>query len=312
LTNIHHKVYYGADNPPNLIAPNARSLLALFFANGNDGLLHWTMRPTSISTIAFNAFSNTGDCFSEWLTHNSGAPYDSNGCTQITQYTWNQDSRLSKFLFERAPFAMKNTIKDYSTGISSEAPTQTGTRLRYYYEAHIKNDAEAILHNSPNGTEYDCPTNGYCEAAELLQNGIFVNLSSNWVPGITVSVGESDGYCGWAAAISENLGGTDAFQEYDAFGTIGRGRLLNPRYRFRVKKNEHQSGVTTYDVVSISFSCELRDLYDFNFEDGNLPASAAALQIGFEVGNTPTRNEHGKIFTHIIEIQGTYQNPFTY
>ena len=312
FTNIHHKVYYGADNPPNLIAPNARSLLALFFANGNDGLLHWTMRPTSISTIAFNAFSNTGDCLSEWLTHNSGAPYDSNGCAQITQYTWNQDSRLSKFLFERAPFAMKNTIKDYSTGISSEAPTQTGTRLRNYYEAHIKNDAEAILQNSPNGTEYDFPTNGYCEAAELLQNGIFVNLSSNWVPGITVSVGESDSYGGWAAAISENLGGTDAFREYDAFGTIGRGRLLNPRYRFRVKKNEHQSSATTYDVVSISFSCELRDLYDFNFEDGNLPASAAALQIGFEAGNTPTRNEHGKIFTHIIEIQGTYQNPFNY
>jgi hypothetical protein len=164
----------------------------------------------------------------------------------------------------------------------------------------------------PDGTECDFPTNGYCEAAELLQNGIFVNLSSNWVPGITVSVGESDGYGGWMAALSEYLGGTDAFQEYDAFGTIGKGRLLNPRYRFRVKKNEHLLGPTTYDVVSIAFSGELRDLYDFNYEDGDLPACAAALQIGFGAGNIPTCNTHGKIFSHVIEMQKTYSDPFNY
>ena len=311
-TNVHQKVYFGADIPPNTIARNARSLLALFYYNGAYTDLHETMIPSARTNIMLYAFSNNCDCFSEWLTHNSGAPFAPDGFTQIMQYTWDHATRLSQFLVERTPFALKNTITDSSTGISSEVPTQTGIRLKNYYETHIRSDAETLLHNMPDGTECDFPTNGYCEAVELLQNGIFVNLSSNWVPGITVSVGESDGYGGWMAALSEYLCGTDAFQEYDAFGTIGKGRLLNPRYRFRVKKNEHLLGPTTYDVVSIAFSGELRDLYDFNFEDGDLPACAAALQIGFGAGNIPTCNTHGKIFSHVIEMQKTYSNPFNY
>lgn len=311
-TNVYHKVYFGADIPPNTIARNARSLLALFYCNGAYTDLHETMIPSDRTNITLYAFSNNCDCFSEWLTHNSGAQFASDGFTQIMQYTWDHATRLSQFLVERTPFALKNTITDSSTGISSEVPTQTGIRLRNYYETHIRSEAEALLHNMPDGTERDFPTNGYCEAAELLQNGIFVNLSSNWVPGITVSVGESDGYGGWMAALSEYLGGTDAFQEYDAFGTIGKGRLLNPRYRFRVKKNEHLLGPPTYDVVSIAFSGELRDLYDFNYEDGDLPACAAALQIGFGAGNIPTCNTHGKIFSHVIEMQKTYSDPFNY
>ena len=312
LTNVHGKVYYGYDNPPSVIAYNARSLLALFYANGNDGLLHWSMRPTSISNVVINAFSNDCDCFSEWLTHNCGAPFGSNGYAQIIQYTWNQNSRLSQFLLDRTPFALKDVITDINTGTSSEIPTQTGLRLKKYYDERIKSEAESFLQTAPDGTECDFPTNGYCEASELLQYGVFVNLSSNWVPGITVSVGESDGYGGWGAAITEFVGGTDAFREYDAFGTIGKGRLLNPRYKFRVKKNDHWLGSATYDVVSIAFSCELRDLYDFNYEDGDTPASAAALQIGFGAGGTPVRNTHGRIFTHVIEMQGAYSMPFDY
>lgn len=310
LTNVQDKVYFCGDNPPYAIARNARSLLALFYANGNEGLLHWSMRPTSSTNFVLSAFSNDGSCFSEWLTHNSGALFGAGDCAQIVQYRWTSESLLSQFLFERTPFALKNRIRDYTTGISTESQTATGLRLRNYYESQIRDDAESFLQNAPDGTECYFPTNGYVEASELLQNGVFVSISSNWVPGVTVSVGKSDGYGGWGAVASEYLGGTDAFKEYDAFGTIGKGRLLNPRYRFRVKKKEHLLGATTYDVVSVAFSCELRDLYDFNYEDGTLPACAAALQIGFGAGGTPTRNTCGKIFTHVIEIQGEYPYPF--
>ena len=310
LTNVQGKVYYFGDNPPYAIARNARSLLALFYANGNEGLLHWSMRPTSSTNFVLRAFSNDGGCFSEWLTHNSGALFGADGCAQIVQYRWTSESLLSQFLFKRTPFALKDRIRDYTTGIYTESQTATGLRLRNYYENHIRDDAEAFLQNAPDGTECYFPTNGYVETSELLQNGVFVSISSNWVSGVTVSVGKSDGYGGWGAVASEYLGGTDAFKEYDALGTIGKGRLLNPRYRFRVKKNEHLLGATTYDVVSVAFSCELRDLYDFNYEDGTLPACAAALQIGFGAGGTPTRNDHGKIFTHVIEMQGEYSYPF--
>ena len=50
------------------------------------------------------------------------------------------------------------------------------------------------------------------------------------------------------------------------------------------------------------------DLYDFNFEDGLLSRSAAALQIGF--GNGNNSRTHGRIFSHEIQINTTYQNPF--
>jgi hypothetical protein len=47
---------------------------------------------------------------------------------------------------------------------------------------------------------------------------------------------------------------------------------------------------------------------DFNFEDGPLSRSAAALQIGY--GNGGNSRSHGQIYRHEIQINTTYQNPF--
>ena len=66
----------------------------------------------------------------------------------------------------------------------------------------------------------------------------------------------------------------------------------------------------TFDVTEIRFACTITDLYDFNYEDGNLPACAAAAQIGYGAGTIPGRAAHGKIFSHEIEIEATYGNPF--
>ena len=66
-------------------------------------------------------------------------------------------------------------------------------------------------------------------------------------------------------------------------------------------------GRTRYEVVRVQFACSIEDLYDFNYEDGELPANAAALQIGYRESGRNT----GKIYTHHIDISTTYYSPFT-
>lgn len=102
--------------------------------------------------------------------------------------------------------------------------------------------------------------------------------------------------------------GGPQIDELDAFLAIGRGRLLDPVYTFTVRKTTHWLGDPTYDLVSIGFSCTIADLYDFNYEDGDLSRHAAVLQIGYKSSHDDRR--HGKIFRHQIQIDTTYHNPF--
>ena len=62
------------------------------------------------------------------------------------------------------------------------------------------------------------------------------------------------------------------------------------------------------ELKEISFSCTIRDLYDFNFEDSDLSAKAATLQIGF--GNGGGQRQCGAVYRHEIQIDATYLNPF--
>jgi len=309
---IHGKVYFLYDNPPSGIARNARSMLALFYGNGNILMLLESMRPSQVTSFDINAFSNNGDCFSEWLTHNSGAEFSNGTSASVVQYTWTEDSLLSEFLADRTPFALKYALTEPMTGTYSEYATPTGERLHSYYDSHIKTDAEAVLNDLPDGTELYFPTNGWCEMDELLQEGVYCSLSSNWVSGVTVNVGQSDGYGGWSALFHEQISNDGSFREFDAFGTVGRGRMLAPKYRFKVQKNEGIFSPTSFDVTEVEFRCVLTDLYDFNREDGNLPGSAAALQLGYGAGRVPAFQQHGKIFTNRIFIKGVYRHPFYY
>ena len=87
--------------------------------------------------------------------------------------------------------------------------------------------------------------------------------------------------------------------------------MINPRYRFTVRKSVSLLGLlTTYEVVSVEFACVLTDLYDFNFEDGGRATKAAALQLGYGNGSVPMRIQNGKVFRHQMTIRHTYTNPF--
>lgn len=90
------------------------------------------------------------------------------------------------------------------------------------------------------------------------------------------------------------------------------GRLVDPRYQFTVRRNGHIMSSDTFDVTEIRFACTITDLYDFNYEDGNLPACAAAAQIGYGAGTVSERAAHGKIFSHEIEIEAIFSDPFEF
>lgn len=104
------------------------------------------------------------------------------------------------------------------------------------------------------------------------------------------------------------MSGGSQLNDLDAYLAIGRGRLKDPQYRFFVQKNEHWFRPTTYDLVRIGFSCQVSDLYDFNYEDGDLSCEAAILQIGY--GKGLNGRIHGKIFSHEVNIRTEYYNPF--
>ena len=163
---------------------------------------------------------------------------------------------------------------------------------------------------------YSFPTNS-CLA--------FQSESPEWVPGSTIIVGQgAPGRGKWAAFINEYIGGGDQFQEFNANGTIGRGRVTNLGYSFTIRKEINEGWLfadsTNYVVVSARVKCRIDDLYDFNYEDGEIAAHAAAMQIRYGNGsmvssfnnNRQTPVLEGHIFLDRIEIDHEYQYPFFY
>lgn len=328
VSNIYDKVYYSimgyVDSPPRQVAKNARSLLAMFFEPDNANCVSSEMRPSETTNVVLDAFSSDASCFAEWLTHNGGAPFANSGVAHIAHHFWDSRSELSEFMAFRTPFVMKTSM--LSSGMAQpsadgltfpwlrvEQLTETGKRLKAFYEDHVRSVAESVLRDAP----YDFVTNlpsssSWYELSDMGTNAVFRSLSPSWVPGLTVEVGRDDGRSGWGALASEVLIENGAFADYDAFGAIGKGRVVNPRYRFMVKKTRHLFGLMddTYDVVGVRFSCALEDLYDFNFEDGAAPSCAAAVQIGCGRCGPGVRGTRGRVFRHRIKICQEYWDPF--
>lgn len=304
------EVFFANDNPASIIFPHARTLLTLYYEKGSLDHLNPNLMPSSelSGQIPFDAFSTNCMCFAEWLTHNSGLDFDDEGQAGIMKYVWTADSDMSKFFALRMPFALEISPREQNPLIDDSMPSATCERLWQFYNDNVRSEAETFLATAEDGQEIVLPSattwyDGSC---------IFDNLSSNWVPGVTLSVGSSSGYADAYGVVARDLiGNTNEMNEYDAFGTIGRGRVLNPQYRFHVKKDVSLLGLLTrYKVIDVEFSCTLTDLYDFNCEDGGRAAAAAALQVGYGNGASSGYPEHGKIFIHEIRIEKDYEDPF--
>jgi len=67
---------------------------------------------------------------------------------------------------------------------------------------------------------------------------------------------------------------------------------------------------TVYNVSSVLFDCSVEDLYDFNYEDGQLPSHAAAMQLGYGKGANGAPRDNGLIYRHRINIRKAYSYPF--
>ena len=300
---------FGTDtNTTASIALHARSFLKLFCRPGSRWELSFGMAPSSARStqIRMDAFSSDFSCFAEWLTHNCGAMFSEDGIATIECYYWESTSEVGQFISQRTPFALKVPIV---AGTSSfECQTETGRRLLQFYNNFVKGEAEEALQNAVDGTEITLPlNNGWYGQDQIIDAGVFKSLSPLWVPGLTLDIGSSSLLMGVDAFLVQALTRTPTFDDFDAYGTIGRGRVLGPRYRFTVKKIIQSDARPKYEVVNVKFECAVEDLYDFNYEDGDPAASAAALQIGYRESGRPT----GKIYCHHIDISTTYPKPFS-
>ena len=298
---------YGDDTPPAIIFTRARTLLKIFYMCTGDRGLAPELAPNIVNSNAvIHAFSNDGSCFSEWLTHNSGAEYDPNGNATIYDYIWDEGSDMSEFIASQWPFVPKVP----TVGIINVnwMPTQTGQILHQFYTNVVESQVISHMSDMEIGTVLTFPTNGgwYTQASST---NFFSSLSPSWVPGITVDVGINPG-SPTTALLSDFFATSGAADNYEAHITIGRGRILNPRYRFEVQKQNGDTGIT-FVVTNMIFGCTVMDLYDFNYEDGGAATHAAAVQLGFGNGTNQDRSEHGKIFTHKMYILKNYPYPFT-
>ena len=304
------EVFFLNDNPASTILPHARTMLTLFYDNGSSSHLNSNLMPSATvsSNLIFDAFSTDCSCFAEWLTHNCGLTFDNEGIANVWKYVWTEDSEMSDFISKRFPFALSLEPSEQSLLVDNSMPTVTCDKLKQYYDNNVKSIAETMLENADDGAKVILPS----EISWYECDDIFTSMSSNWVPGITLSIGDSAGYAGgYGIPITDAIGGTDRWDEFDAGGTIGRGRVINPRYRFSVKKKVWLMGLfTSYEVSKVEFACTLADLYDFNYEDGGRATEAASLQIGYGNGSVPNRSNRGKIFINEIRVKAEYEDPF--
>lgn len=193
--------------------------------------------------------------------------------------------------------------------------------MKAFYDAQVAGLAQTLLQDQPVDSTVTLPLDEFYRFPRT-DSALFVSESaaSPWVPKTTLTIGDAGagGYAGVDLAgldkIFEQylLGVQGAFDDFDAQGAIGRGRVMDPRYRFTVKKvatGAWPFNGVAYEVVSVEFRCKVEDLYDFNYESPGAAAAAAGMQIGH--GNGNNGRTKGKIYRNSIEIWHTYAEPFT-
>jgi hypothetical protein len=185
--------------------------------------------------------------------------------------------------------------------------------------SQVKSLADAALTGQPEGTSVTLPSDGWYEFPNTTVPNLFKTLSpGNWVPLTTQIIGTRLPYdsavLSWLTGLL-NVSSPDLNNEYDGYLAVGRARVLQPRYKFTITKERESllSSKLVNRVSQVQFACAVTDLYDFNFEDGSLPALAATVQLGYSNGTIGGgRNLHGRIYRYQIEIGHTYTYPFDY
>ena len=286
--------------------PVARILLSTFYY-GDDSEVWDFKKATSVSPVTLDPFASYSG-FSEWLTHNSGAPFDAESMKgRIIEYGWDSETDVAEAIAGCTPFVPWIQKGPKWSPIEYYDLTDTGKILLSYYRETV--ESQAIRYIEDNGVD---EVTIWVIGAEALQRiGIFADCKMTSTNELTVSIGEPGEFKGAMAvytAFSQSIVlERGKLADLDAYYAVGRGRVTDPRYGFKVVKKEHWLEAPTYELDQIEFACELSDLYDFNYEDKDMSQCAATIQIGF--GNGSYGRRHGRVFRHKIQINTTYRNP---
>jgi hypothetical protein len=249
-----------------IFLPHAKRFLQIF----RDGFVDnpsfpEDKRPTSSSTVSFDAFNGY---FAEWLTHNSGAPFNDAGVADITEYTWGPLTSAADLV------ATSPQIEDPLSAfyLSTVRPLATS------YFASLPVGSSAYFPSAA-GTFYDIP---------------HTHESLAWVPATTVTFDRS-----WLYDKLDDVNGTIG---------RGRLLSHQARYRVekQLVVYDNPEGlpliVEELVVTQVLSQGAVIDLYDFNHLTGSAGQDAATLQIGYGKGAYGADRNRGKIYRDRIEF----------
>lgn len=247
-----------------LLLPHAKRFLQIFRQGDTAGVPSDKL-PTSSATVSFDAFNGY---LSEWLTHNSGAPFDDEGVANITDYTWGPLTSAADLV---------------ATSPQIEEP------VRDYYNSSVASLATAHFASLPVGSSAYFPSTGFYSIPHTHESPAWVPVSTlifdSWLPNQGDDV---NGTIGRGRLLSHQARYKVEKQENNI------GTTANPFY------------VVELVVVEVLSQGEVIDLYDFNHMVGGAAQDAAILQIGFGKGAYGTARDRGKIYRNRIEFEKTH------
>lgn len=251
-----------------IFLPHAKRFLQIFRdGNSNDSSFPEDKKPTSSSTVSFDAFNGY---LAEWLTHNSGAPFNDAGIAAITEYTWNLNTSAADLI------ASSLQIRD---------------SLRSFYGLTVSNLAESHFASLPVGSSAYFPSStGFFDVPHTHE-------SLDWVPKTTVTFASA------APALLNDLNGMIGRGRLLSH----KARFLVEKQL--VVENGGPDGPVVYEklvVTQVVSQGTVIDLYDFNHMTGGPGQDAATLQIGYGKGSYVGDRNRGKIYRDRIEFDKTH------
>jgi hypothetical protein len=271
------------DDVLGVLVPHATKCMVRIFRDGIDTFVPTNMQATGIDLVTLDAFQDattSSSCFSEWLSHNSGASFNNTGVTStLKEFYWDASTSLAELLGWAAPIT---PLFGPFTNLRNFYDTTVGPAAVAYFQA---NPDESFVWLPSDTTFYTNP------ATELIdQDPARKEPSGTWVPTETVNV--------WR----------DPFASYadDAKASMGRGRLIRIKRQFRFfRQTDPFSGIASAACTHIRCVGELQDLYDWNSEDIGADGNAAAcatLQIGSGNGTFGGGRNKGLIYRVKVDI----------
>jgi hypothetical protein len=165
----------------------------------------------------------------------------------------------------------------------ANAPQIENALGTFYYQA-IYPQATNFFLNQPVGTETYFPPS---TAGEDVPHE---SESQPWVPGCTLTL--NSWWPDWTGD--------------DTNVSVGRGRFLSHKARYRVKKEMNAAGFIEFTVTEVQSWGEMIDLYDFNWDVAGDAHNAAVMQVGYGNGSYGAGRHRGKIYRTRVNFKKIY------